>query len=149
MCIVEGIKALSKKNRRLSDLVDENKKVEIEQYMSKPDWMKLKNSLDTFNNYDKSVARGSWSCDPPTYDEYKIFLISIKPELESYENLIKLWFVMFEQSRYTTAGFNIHDWKLQTKVIMEQLIGEQLNNYINFYNHKTDESGTNKIQDTQ
>jgi hypothetical protein len=53
---------------------------------------------------------------------------------------------MFQHSRWTIAGFNIRDWKLQAKVIMEQFISEQLTNYINFYsNENKNESGTDKV----
>ena len=144
MCIVEGFKALRKKDRSLDDLIKENKEQGHEYKMSKSDFIKLQNSLNTFNDYEKNVQ--GIELKKPSYNEYKEYVLSLKPELISHENLIKIWYGMFEQGRWNIAGFNIRDWKLQTKTILEQFISEQLTNYINFYSKENkNESGTDKV----
>ncbi len=143
MCITEGIKALRKKREGILDLMNKYERKEYQ--MSKEDFIKLKNSLDSFNDYEKNVD--NLKVEIPTYKEYREYVLSLKPELISHENLIKIWYGMFEQNKWTIAGFNVHDWKLQTNTIMKVFLCESLDNYINFYSNKKEnnESGTDKI----
>jgi len=145
MCIVEGFKALRKKDRSLSDLMDET--YGSERKLSKDDFTKLHNSLSAFNDYERNVQGVEFKV--PSYKEYKEYVLSIKPELIYHENLIKAWYTMFEKSKWTVAGFNISDWKLQTNTILKVFISDSLNGYINFYKPKEkktqDESGTPEI----
>lgn len=146
MCIIEGFKALGKKDRTLSDLVEETYGTEYK--MSKTDFTKLHNSLKAFNDYERNVQGVEFKA--PSYKEYKEYVLSMKPELIAHENLIKAWYTMFENSKWTVAGFNVSDWKLQTNTIMKVFISDSLNGYINFYtikktNTTEHESGTLKV----
>ncbi len=146
MCIIEGFKALGKKDRSLSDLMEEN--YGSERKMSKIEFTKLNNSLKQFNDYERNVQGVEFKI--PSYNEYKEYVLSVKPELVAHENLIKGWYMMFESSKWTVAGFNVSDWKLQTNTIMKVFIVDSLNGYINFYTTKKTnttehESGTPKV----
>lgn len=142
MCIIEGIKALRKKREGILELMNKYERKEYQ--MSKEDFIKLKNSLDSFNDYEKNVDK--LKVEIPTYKEYREYVLGLKPELISHENLIKVWYGMFEQSKWTIAGFNVQDWKLQTNTIIKVFLCESLDNYINFYSKENkNENGTDKV----
>lgn len=129
MCIVEGIKALRKNREGTLDLINKDEKKEYQ--MSKEDFLHLQNSLNSFNDYERNVK--NIKSEKPTYQEFKNYAIELKPQLFAHENLIKVWYGMFEGSKWTIAGFNIRDWKLSLKRLIETSVNEQLDNYINFY----------------
>lgn len=132
MCISEGIKALRKKRESISDLMNRYEKKDYQ--MSRKEFLILKNSLDAYNDYEKNV-KNTVILDKPTYNEYKSFVLELKPQLISNENYIKLLYSMFENGKWTNAGFIIKDWKDITKKVMLN-IDSQLDDYINFYNIK-------------
>lgn len=141
-CLFTGIEALRK-----------NKEIDLKEkykfYLSKEDLKKIYNSLNQFNDYERNIEPNEF-ITPPSYDEYKEFVLSIKPQLKNNEDLIKLWYMMFNSSRWTNSGFLIKDWKeLVTKVMLN--IDDQLEKYLNFYSikqakqHVENESGTTKV----
>lgn len=128
MCIIEGIKALSKKRESISDLMERYERKDYQ--LTREEFIKLKNSLDAFNDYERNV--NGIKLEKPTYTEYKKYILELKPQLISNENYIKLLYSMFENGKWTNAGFTIKDWKDITKKVLLN-IDEQLNKYLNFY----------------
>jgi hypothetical protein len=142
-CLFTGIEAL-RKNKE----IDTKEKYKF--YLSKEEQKKLFNSLAQFNDYERKVEPNKECFTKPSYEEYKSFVLSLKPNLKHNEDLIKLWYMMFENSRWNNAGFAIKDWKLLTgKIIIN--IEDQLDRYLNFYlikqakEHNENESGINKV----
>jgi len=140
--VITGLEAL-RKNKEIN--IKEHNKY----FMSRDELKTTLNSLAQFNDYEIKVEPNQELYPRPSYDEYKEFVLSIKPKLDTNENLIKLWYMMFENGKWSNAGFNIRDWKeLTTKILSG--IDNQLEQYLNFYLIKqsqkhNNESGTNKI----
>lgn len=126
-CIVTGLEAFIK-NKEI-DTKEKHKHI-----LSREELKIIQNSLNLFNDYERKIE-SKCLFEKPTYEEYKAFVLSIKPQLSLNEDLIKLWYMMFDNGRWTNAGFLIRDWKtLTTNILLN--IDDQLEQYINFYSIK-------------